>query len=137
MAINRPDPFDAVAHALVEDMLALPDPVFLKEIEEEVGDAEAEARAARQSIARALMAADVKIGRAPKRTAHRRPTPSRPTLSRTELLAIIGRAVNDTGAAEAEITLAARQGDELTVEELQGIVEDLRELGALDADDDL
>jgi hypothetical protein len=123
MAENvRNDPAARLAEALVADLLKLSDAELLDELGEAGADPERDASAARAMIAAALIrTARVGSGRAPK--------------ARATQLAPANIASNDDGLAN-ELTLAARNGRGLSSRELQDIVENLRELGALGGEEE-
>ncbi len=118
----------------VEDLMKLSDAELLAELTAEGADPEAEAQFARNAIAAGiaragrarLVAARTAVDR--DRTARivRQPVPVALRAS------ILERFANDDPKLKSRLTMAARNGEGITEQEMDSILADLRELGVID-----
>lgn len=135
---DRTDPcLDRLADELVADVMRLSDAELLAEIEAEGLDAQKEADRLRALVAVAmaqggkmrLVAARAEVDRSVKvGRANIRQLPLR------ERAAVLARFANDDAKLKSRLTMAARNGDGVTEQEMDSILADLRELGAIDED---
>lgn len=130
-------PIVRLADELVADIMDMSDAELLAEIEAEGLNAEEEADRMRAMIAIAtaqsgklrLKAARAEIDRAagtPRGQVHQLPP--------RERAAVLARFANDDTKLKSRLTMAARNGEGITEKELDDILADLRELGAIDED---
>lgn len=130
-------PIARLADELVADIMEMSDAELLAEIEAEGLNAEEEASRIRANIAIAgaksgklrLEAARAEIDRAAgtaRGQVHR--------LSLRDRAAVLARFANDDTKLKSRLTMAARNGEGITEKELDDILADLRELGAIDED---
>lgn len=135
---GRPNPpIGRLADELVADIMAMSDAELLAEVEAEGLNAEDEADRIRAIISTAtarsgksrLQAARAEIDRATgagRRQVHQLPLRDR--------AAVLARFANDDTKLKSRLTMAARNGDGITENEMDDILADLRELGAIDED---
>ena len=135
---GRPNPpIDRLADELVADIMAMSDAELLAEVEAEGLNAEVEADRIRAIISTAtarsgrsrLQAARAEIDRATlagRGQVHQLPLRDR--------AAVLARFANDDTKLQSRLTMAARNGDGITENEMDDILADLRELGAIDED---
>lgn len=130
-------PIDRLADELVADIMSMSDAELLAEVEAEGLDAEDEANRVRGLISAAtgqaakarLKAARAEIDRAAGSTwgqVHRLPLRDR--------AAVLARFANDDAKLKSRLTMAARNGEGITENEMDDILANLRELGAIDED---
>lgn len=135
---DRTGPYlDRLADELVADVMRLSDAELLAEIEAEGLDPQKEAKRLRAMVAAAtaqsgktrLVAARAEIDRSAMsgRTNIR-------LLPLRDRAAILARFANDDAKLKSRLTMAARNGDGITEQEMDSILADLRELGAIDED---
>ena len=128
---------DRLADELVADVMRLSDAELLAEIEAEGLAPQKEAERLRAMVAMAmaqggkvrLVAARAEVDRSVKvgRTnIHQLPLRDR--------AAVLARFANDDAKLKSRLTMAARNGDGITEQEMDSILADLRELGAIDED---
>lgn len=128
---------DRLADELVADVMSLSDAELLAEIEAEELDPQIEAARLRAIVAAAtaqsgrarLVAARAEIDRSaisPRSKIHELPLRDR--------AAVLARFANDDAKLKSRLTMAARNGDGITEQEMNSILADLRELGAIDED---
>lgn len=118
----------------VEDLMKLSDAELMAELAEEGVDPEAEAQSARNAIAvgiaragRArLVAARTAVDRDRTARVVRAPVPVALRAS------ILERFANDDPKLKSRLTMAARNGEGITEQEIDSILADLRELGVID-----
>lgn len=135
---DRPVPSIArLADELVADIMSMSDAELLAEIEAEGLNAESEADRIRDIISTAttqaaksrLKAARAEIDRtaeAARGQVHQLPIRDR--------AAVLVRFANDDAKLTTRLTMAARNGEGITEKEMDDILADLRELGAIDED---
>ena len=135
---GRPNPpIGHLADELVADIMAMSDAELLAEVEAEGLNAEDEADRIRAIISTAtarsgksrLQAARAEIDRATgagRGQVHQLPLRDR--------AAVLARFANDDTKLKSRLTMAARNGDGITENEMDDILADLRELGAIDED---
>jgi hypothetical protein len=130
-------PFDRLADELVADIMAMSDAELLAEVEAEGLNAENEADRIRAIISTAtarsgksrLQAARAEIDRAAgtgRGQVHQLPLKDR--------AAVLARFANDDTKLKSRLTMAARNGQGITEKEMDDILADLQELGAIDED---
>jgi len=118
----------------VEDLMKLSDAELMAELAEEGADSEAEARSARNAIAAGI----ARAGRArlvAARTAVDRDRTARVVRSPVPVAlraSILERFANDDPKLKSRLTMAARNGEGITEQEMDSIFADLRELGVID-----
>ena len=128
---------DRLADELVADVMSLSDAELLAEIEAEGLDPHKEAERLRSTVAAAtaqsgkarLVAARAEIDRSAmsaRTNVHQLPLRDR--------AAVLARFANDDAKLKTRLTMAARNGDGITEQEMDSILADLRELGAIDED---
>ena len=135
---GRPNPpIGRLADELVADIMAMSDAELLAEVEAEGLNAEDEADRIRAIISTAtarsgksrLQTARAEIDRATgagRGQVHQLPLRDR--------AAVLARFANDDTKLQSRLTMAARNGDGITEKEMDDILADLRELGAIDED---
>lgn len=132
---DKPDPaLNRLLDELTEDLMNLSDAELLAELADDGLSVDAEAAAARDAIAggvaRAgqlrLAAARAAVSRDRKARVVR--TPLRP--DRRD--AVLARFVSADPKLKSRLTMAARKGEGATEREMDAILNDLRELGAID-----
>lgn len=130
-------PFDRLADELVADMMAMSDAELLAEVEAEGLNAEDEADRIRTIISTAtarsgksrLQAARAEMDHASgtdRGQIHQLPLRDR--------AAVLARFANDDTKLKSRLTMAARNGQGITEKEMDDILADLQELGAIDKD---
>lgn len=126
-----------LADELVADVMGLTDTELLAEIAAEGLDPQIEAKRLRAMVAAAtaqsgktrLVAARAEIDRSAmsaRTNIHR--------LSLKDRAGVLARFANDDAKLKSRLTMAARNGDGITEQEMDSILADLRELGAIDED---
>lgn len=135
---DRPSPpINRLADELVADILSMSDAELLAEVEADGLNAEDEAGRVRAIISSAigqaakarLQAARAEIDRTAGSTwgqVHRLPLKDR--------AAVLARFANDDTKLKSRLTMAARNGEGITENEMDDILANLRELGAIDED---
>lgn len=133
---DRPSaPLDQLADELVLDLMIMSDAELLAEVEAEGLNPEAEADRIRALISSAtaqagkarLQAARAELDRAvqvPSAQIHKLPL--------RERAAVLARFANDDARLKSRLTMAARNGEGITESEMDDILANLRELGAID-----
>lgn len=132
---NKPDLFQ-FTDALVDDLMSISDEELLKELREDGGDPDALAIGLRASI-EARMLADGKAKLASARGAMKAALSARSnvtalSLTLNEKQQILERFAANDGQLRQRLTMAARKGEGASERELDDILRDLRELGAID-----
>lgn len=130
-------PLGRLADSLAEDILNMSDEDILAEFREDGGDPEQHAASMRAMFENSLLAANkarmasAKAGAAASRRAARMPAAGIVDIAdaRARLRAVIERAGTVPG-----LTLAARKEDELSDEDVLGMLEEMAELGLLGDD---
>lgn len=128
---------DRLADELVADVMRLSDAELLAEVEAEGLAPQKEAERLRALVAMAmaqggkvrLVAARAEVDRSVKEgraNIHQLPLRDR--------AAVLARFANDDAKLKSRLTMAARNGDGITEQEIDSILADLRELGAIDED---
>lgn len=128
-----------LADALIEDLLATTDGDFLGEVKSGGRDPKAAADRMRAIVQKAnLTAAKGKLSEAKLAVAAIRAKQSDATrcLDPVRARQIIKNLAANDPELRNKLTLAARNEAELSDEDIRGIIEDLRELGVLPAEDD-
>lgn len=131
-ALNR------LADALVDDILNTSDEDILAEFRETHGDPDRNAVEMRELFEKSILAANKKRLTAAKAgvAASRRASPvATPGPIDIQAARARLRTIVSTQWPDQKITLAARKENELSDNDIQGLLEDLRELGALPPDD--
>lgn len=132
---GTPDPaLYRLLDELADDLVHLDDAELLAELTADGLDIDAEAAAARAAVAggvaRAgqlrLAAARAAVSRDRKARIVRRP------LRADRRDAVLARFANDDPKLKSRLTMAARKGEGITEKEMSAILDDLRELGAID-----
>lgn len=132
---NKPDLFQ-LADALVDDLMSLSDEELLEEVRGEGADPEALAAAMREKI-EARIATDSKARLGKARDALNAARAARasadvvslPLARKQQILGLF--AAND-GQLRQRLTMAARKGEGASEREIDDILRDLRDLGAID-----
>lgn len=135
--VRQPDLF-SVSDALVSDMMTLSDDVLLEEVREDGQDPQTIAREMRALITAAslehgrlrLLAARQALDRT--RQARSGETVVQLPLNRKQQ--ILSQFAANDGQLRSRLTMAARQGVGASEREMDDILRDLRELGAIDDD---
>jgi hypothetical protein len=127
-----------LADALAQEALETPDEEFLAEVKAENGRVDEMARAAKDAIARGIAAynkgklaarrADYEAKKKSRDAAPRRRFP----LTLEQKRQTVARFAAKDPALKSRITMAARGEAEMSESDLDGFLEDLRELGAID-----
>lgn len=124
---------------LVTDLTGLSDMELVSELAADGLDVEAEAAAARSAIADGIAQA----GRSRLAVARdavsrdRKARIVRPPLRPEQRGAILARFANDDPKLKSRLTMAARNGEGITEKEMDSILDDLRDLGAIDDEGNL
>jgi hypothetical protein len=124
---------ERLKRALVEDILAAPDPEILAEVQEDGSEPEAVAAAVRALFEKTVAAgkkarlAAAQAAVAADRRRHLAAVPSDPAEARRRLTLLLARHPETAG----KLTLAARKGQsgDLSDDEVRGLLEDLQDLG--------
>lgn len=142
--VNGGDKADPTLHNLADelaaDLMGLSDAELLAEVEAEGLDPAAEAARVRATIAAALVQsgkarlaeAKVAVGQARVTTS----TNIRPLRVQNRQAVLVGFANDDT-KLKSRLTMAARNGEGITDGEMDSVLDDLRELGAIDDEGNL
>ena len=127
-----------LADALVEDILGMSDEEILTEFGEDGGNAAQYAADMRERFSETVLsakkarlaAAAAGAAASRERTSHRRRDPVESALARERLASALKRGTS------LPMTLAARKEEDLSDADVQGMLEDLEELGAIDPPED-
>lgn len=132
------DKLDPALHRLLDemadDLLNLSDAELLAELAADGLDVDAEAAAARSAIAGGVARAG-QVRLAAARTAvsrDRKARVVRPPLRADRRDAVLAHFANDDPKLKSRLTMAARKGEGVSEKEMDAILDDLRELGAID-----
>ena len=135
---DRPgSPIDRLADELVADIMIMSDAELLAEVEAEGLSAEDEAGRIRGIVSGAITRAGksrLKAARAEIDRAARIPRGQVHQLPIRDRAAVLVRFANDDAKLKSRLTIAARNGEGITEKEMDDILADLRELGAIDED---
>jgi hypothetical protein len=135
---DRPgSPIDRLADELVADIMIMSDAELLAEVEAEGLSAEDEAGRIRGIVSGAITRAAksrLKAARAEIDRAARIPRGQVHQLPIRDRAAVLVRFANDDAKLKSRLTIAARNGEGITEKEMDDILADLRELGAIDVD---
>jgi len=135
---DRPgSPIDRLADELVADIMIMSDAELLAEVEAEGLSAEDEAGRIRGIVSGAITRAAksrLKAARAEIDRAARIPRGQVHQLPIRDRAAVLVRFANDDAKLKSRLTIAARNGEGITEKEMDDILADLRELGAIDED---
>lgn len=135
---DRPgSPIDRLADELVADIMSMSDAELRAEVEEEGLSAEDEAGRIRGIVSGAITRAAksrLKTARAEIDRAARIPRGQVHQLPIRDRAAVLVRFANDDAKLKSRLTIAARNGEGITEKEMDDILADLRELGAIDED---
>ena len=135
---DRPgSPIDRLADELVADIMIMSDAELLAEVEAEGLSAENEAGRIRGIVSGAITRAAksrLKAARAEIDRAARIPRGQVHQLPIRDRAAVLVRFANDDAKLKSRLTIAARNGEGITEKEMDDILADLRELGAIDED---
>lgn len=126
-----------LADELVADVMRLSDAELLAEVEAEGLDAEKEANRLRAMIAAATVQSGKTRLAAARAAIDQASSSARPNIHQLPLkerAAVLARFANDDAKLKSRLTMAARNGDGITEQEMASIMADLRELGAIDED---
>lgn len=134
---NPGEELDRLADALVENILDATDQEILDEAQEDYGNTKSgadEVRAlfqlAKTKVAKGRLEAARKGLAADQARAHGKILPFDITRSRQ----IVTKFAADDSGLHGKLTMAARKGEELSDQDIQGIIEDMIELGILSED---
>lgn len=125
-------------NALIDDLLATPDAEFLEEIRASGKDPKTAADRVRVLVTKgSAMAAKSKLRAAKAAVAADRRTAQAgsPCLDAAQARQLLKKLAANDPEFQKKLTLAARNEDELSDEDVLGIIQDLRELGALPDED--
>jgi len=132
---DKPDPaLHRLLDELADDLMNLSDAELLAELAADGLDVEAEAAAARSAIAGGV----ARVGQARLAAARRAVSRDRkarvvrPPLRADRREAVLTRFANDDPKLKGRLTMAARKGEGVSEKEIDAILDDLRELGAID-----
>lgn len=132
---DKPDPaLRRLLDELSDDLMNLSDAELLAELATDGLDVDAEAAAARSAIAGGVARAG-QARLAAARTAvsrDRKARVVRPPLRVDRRDAVLARFANDDLKLKSRLTMAARKGEAISEKEMDAILDDLRELGAID-----
>jgi hypothetical protein len=124
--------------ALIDDLLATPDDDFLEEVKASGRDPRAAADRVRSIVAKgSALAAKSKLraAKAAVAASRARPTPNPPHLDAAHARQFLKELSSNDPEFRKRMTLAARNEEDLSDEDILGIIEDLRELGVLPDED--
>ena len=132
---DKPDPaLHRLLDELADDLMNLSEAELLAELAADSLDGAAEAAAARSAIAGGVaLAGQARLVAA--RTAvsrDRKARVVRPPLRVDRRDAVLARFANDDPKLKSRLTMAARKGEGVSEKEMDAILDDLRELGAID-----
>jgi hypothetical protein len=132
---NIPNLFPFV-DALVDDLMTMSDDELIKEVREDGGDPDAIAMKLRAQIEARLLA-DSKAKLMNAREAMRAASLARPMsavtgLSLDKKMGILKKFAANDGQLHQRLTMAARNGEGASEREIDDILRDLRDLGAID-----
>jgi hypothetical protein len=135
---DRPgSPIDRLTDELVADIMSMSDAELLAEVEAAGLSAEDEAGRIRGIVSGAITRAAksrLKAARAEIDRAARIPRGQVHQLPIRDRAAVLVRFANDDAKLKSRLTIAARNGEGITEKEMDDILADLRELGAIDED---
>jgi hypothetical protein len=124
-----------LADELVADLMKMSDAELLAEVKAEGLDPEEEAARVRETIRAAIMErgkARLKAARSALEAARATGPGSRRPLQVQDRRAVLARFANDDEKLRERLTMAARNGEEITDQEIETILNDFRDLGAID-----
>jgi hypothetical protein len=124
-----------LADELVTDLLQLSDAELLAEIEAEGRDPEVEAARVRETITAAMTVrgkARLKQARAALDAARGAALGRRAPLKIVDRMAVLTRFASNDDKLRQRLTMAARNGGGITDQEIDDILNDLRDIGAID-----
>lgn len=126
--------FQRLLDELAEDVMGMTNAELLAELAEEGTDPPAEIQAGRDAIAAAIARAGRERLRAARAAVDHDRTARvvRLPVSGDQRAAVLARFANDDAKLKARLTMAARKGEGMTEKEMDSILQDLRELGAID-----
>jgi hypothetical protein len=131
------DALDRMADGFVEDILSASDDEILAEFGEVCGDPDRNAVDMRALFEKSFLLSNKRrlaAAKAGVANSHSLPKASAPPVDIQTARARL-RAIIDTPGLPQKITLAARKENELSDQDILGMLEDLRELGILPTDD--
>jgi hypothetical protein len=132
---DKPDPaLHRLLDELADDLMNLSDAELLAELAADGLDVDADAAAARSAIAGGVARAG-QARLAAARTAvsrDRKARVVRPPLRADRRDVVLARFANDDPKLKSRLTMAARKGEGVSEKEINAILDDLRELGAID-----
>jgi hypothetical protein len=135
---ERPGPrIGRLVDELVADIMAMSDAELLAEIEAEGLNAEDEADRIRAVISTATAQSGKSRLKAARAAIDRSVKPARGQVHQLPLrdrAAVLATFANDDTKLKSRLTMAARNGEGITEKEMDDILADLRELGAIDED---
>jgi len=132
---EKPDPaLNRLLDELANDLMNLSDAELLAELAADGLDVDAEATAARGAIAAGVVrAGQLRLAAARAAVSRDRKARVVRTPLRTDRRdAALARFANDDPKLKSRLTMAARKGEGITEKEMDAILDDLRELGAID-----
>jgi hypothetical protein len=136
---RRQQQLDRLIGTLAEDTLETPDNEIIAEVVEDYGDPSVIADRMRAVIDKATLASGkAKMAQAKEAVqAYRKRAGAIGThqMTLTQKRQLVERAIARDRSLEEKLTLAARKGEVLSERDIDGMLEDLRELGALDEED--
>lgn len=131
---SKQQALDRLADALVDDILNTSPEEILAEFEEDHGGAERHVTEMRALIEKSVAKANKRRLAAAKAGAAASRTPRKGTITSIDINE--ARRLISTLTPAQKLTLAARNESEQSEDDLLSMIEDLRELGVLPADDD-
>lgn len=137
---DKPDPaLHRLLNELADDLMNLSDAELLAELAADGLDVNAEAAAVRSAIAGGVARAG-QTRLAAARAAvirERKARVVRPPLRTDRRDAVLARFAHDNPKLKSRLTMAARKGEGVSEKEMDAILDDLRELGAIDDEGNL
>lgn len=124
-----------LADELVADLLQLSDAELVAEVKAEGLDPEKEAARVRESVRIAIMGrgkARLTAARSALEAARASSAGARRPLSVQDRRSVLARFANDDEKLRQRLTMAARNGEGITDQEIDAILNDLRDIGAID-----
>ena len=134
---EAPPPLLRLADELAADLMRLSDAELLAEVEAEGLDPDQEADRVREAILMALAQrgkARLKAALSAVEAARSPSSVARGPLRVQDRRAVLARFANDDDKLRQRMTMAARNAKGITDQEIDSILEDLRDLGAIDDD---
>lgn len=134
---NPSEELERLADALVEDILNTTDQEILDEAREDYGNAKAGADEVRAlfQLAKTKMAKGRLEAAKKGLTAHRSKEMGKVLpFEMTKARQLVARFAANDSELQGRLTMAARKGEELSDQDIQGIIEDMIELGILSKD---